>query len=95
MSTFRQFWITVCPSRRLQWPRDVRHEPSSPAVTFGSWVRILLETWISLCVFSVFVLSYVYVSFLRRTDPPSKESYRLCKNQETEEAAKAQQRVGG
>jgi hypothetical protein len=27
----------------------------------------------------VFMLSYVYVAALRRTDPPSKESYRLCK----------------
>jgi hypothetical protein len=28
---------------RLQWPRGPRHEPSSPARTLGTWVRILLE----------------------------------------------------
>jgi hypothetical protein len=42
----------------------------------------------------LFVLSCVQVAALRRADPPSKESYRLCqKNQETEKAAKVQQRV--
>jgi hypothetical protein len=35
----------------------------------------------------------VYVAALWRADPSSKESYRLCKNQETEKAAKAQQRA--
>jgi hypothetical protein len=30
---------------------------------------------------------------LRRADPPSKESYRLCKDQETEKAAKVQKRT--
>jgi hypothetical protein len=39
-----------------------------------------------MCVYSVFVLS------LRRTDPPFKESYRLCKKDyETEEEARVQQ----
>jgi hypothetical protein len=33
----------------------------------------------SVCVYSVFVLSYVQVAALRRPDPPSKEPYRLCK----------------
>jgi hypothetical protein len=42
------------------------------------------------CVYSVFVLSCVQVAALRRADPPSKESYRLCKDQETEKSAKAQ-----
>jgi hypothetical protein len=37
----------------------------------------------------VFVRSCVQVASLRRADPPSKESYRLCK---TEKATKAQQR---
>jgi hypothetical protein len=37
-------------------------------------------TWdINICVYSVFVLSYVQVAALRWDDPPSKESYRLCK----------------
>jgi hypothetical protein len=30
------------------------------------------------CVYSVFVLSCVQVAALRRADPPSKESFRLC-----------------
>jgi hypothetical protein len=33
----------------------------------------------SVCVYSVFVLSCVLVAALRRADPPSKKSYRLCK----------------
>jgi hypothetical protein len=32
---------------------------SSPGKTLGSWVRILRETWMSVCVSSVFVLSCV------------------------------------
>jgi hypothetical protein len=47
----------------------------------------------SVCVYSVFVLSCVYVAALRRADSPSKESYRVCKDQGTEIAAKAQQRA--
>jgi hypothetical protein len=31
------------------------------------------------CVYSAFVLSCVKVAALRRADPPSSESYRLCK----------------
>jgi hypothetical protein len=38
------------------------------------WARIPLKAWMSVCVYFVFV----YVAALRRTDPPSKESYRLC-----------------
>jgi hypothetical protein len=46
------------------------------------------------CVYSVFVLFCVWVAALRRADPPSKESYRLCKNDyETEEEARAQRRA--
>jgi hypothetical protein len=33
----------------------------------------------SVCVYSVFVLSCVEVAALRQADPPSKKSYRLCK----------------
>jgi hypothetical protein len=47
-----------------------------------------------LCVYSVFVLSCVQVAALRRADHPSKESYRLCKEDyETEEEARVQQRA--
>jgi hypothetical protein len=42
-------------SGRSQWPRDLRHEPPSPATTKGSWVQIPLEAWMSVCVYCVFV----------------------------------------
>jgi hypothetical protein len=47
----------------------------------------------SLCVHSVFVLSCVRVAALRQADPPSKESYRLCKNQETEKRPRSNKRL--
>jgi hypothetical protein len=34
---------------------------------------------VCVCVYSVFVLSCVYVAALRRADHSSKESFRLCK----------------
>jgi hypothetical protein len=34
---------------------------------------------LSVCVYSVFVLFCVLVAALRHADPPSNESYRLCK----------------
>jgi hypothetical protein len=37
------------------------------------------KAWMSLCVYSVFVLSCVQVAALRQADPRSKEYYRLCK----------------
>jgi hypothetical protein len=43
-------------SSRPQWPRRLRHELSSCAQTLGSWIRIPLKTWMSVCVYSVFVL---------------------------------------
>jgi hypothetical protein len=64
---------------RSQWQRGLRHELSPPAQTLGSWVRIPLEAWMSVCIYSVFVLSYAQVAALRWADPPLKESYRLCK----------------
>jgi hypothetical protein len=33
----------------------LRHEPSSPARTLGSWVRIPLEEWMSVCFYSLLV----------------------------------------
>jgi hypothetical protein len=49
---------------------------------------------ICMCVYSVFVLSCVYVAVLWRAYPPSKESYRLCKNYyEIEEETSAQLRA--
>jgi hypothetical protein len=41
---------------RSQWPRGLKHEPSLLGRTLGSWVRIPLKAWMSVCVYSVFVL---------------------------------------
>jgi hypothetical protein len=49
------------------------HEMSSLARTLGSWVRIPPKAWMSVCVYSVFVLG----SGLVRGWSPSKESYQL------------------
>jgi hypothetical protein len=48
--------MPMSPKRRSKWPRDLRHELYSPAQTLGSWVRIPFEAWMSVCVYSVFVL---------------------------------------
>jgi hypothetical protein len=76
MSTlFKPYILKSC---RSQWPFGLRHEPFSPARTQRSWVPIPLKAWMSVCVYSMFVLSCVQVVTLRRADPPSKEYYRLC-----------------
>jgi hypothetical protein len=41
------------------WPRGLRHEMSSSTQTLGPWVQIPLKAWMSMCVYSVFVLSCV------------------------------------
>jgi hypothetical protein len=46
-----------------------------------------------MCVYFVFVLFCVYVAALRRADPPSKESYRLCIGLINWKAAKVQRAV--
>jgi hypothetical protein len=61
-----------------QWPRRLGRELYSPIRTLGSWIRKPLKAWMSLCVYSVFVVLYMYVAALRRALPPSKEFYRLC-----------------
>jgi hypothetical protein len=43
-------------SSRSQWPRGLMNELSSVARTLGSWVRIPLKAWLSVCVYSVFRL---------------------------------------
>jgi hypothetical protein len=50
------FNLGIGSLRRSKWPRGLRHELSSSARTLGSWVRIPLEAWMSVCVYSVFVL---------------------------------------
>jgi hypothetical protein len=45
---FTILWIYI---RQTQWPRGLRHELSSLPQTLGSWVRISLKTWMSMCTF--------------------------------------------
>jgi hypothetical protein len=52
-------YFVVGNLRGSQWPCGLRHEMSSPARTLGSWVRIPLEAWMFVFVYSVFVLSCV------------------------------------
>jgi hypothetical protein len=77
------FRIQLRPLRntiiRSQWPRGIRHELSSLAWIPELWVRIPLKAWVSVYVYSTFVLFCVQVAALRRADAPSKESYWLCK----------------
>jgi predicted nucleic acid-binding Zn ribbon protein len=51
------------PSKRhdslSQRPLGLRQELSSPAPTLRSWVRMPFESWMSVCVYSVFLLSCV------------------------------------
>jgi hypothetical protein len=47
----------------------------------------------SVCVYSMFMLSCVQVAVLRQADPSSKESNDCVKDQDTEKAAKVQQRA--
>jgi hypothetical protein len=55
LDLFHGHYPTAC---RSQWPHGLRHELSSLDQTLGSWVRIPLETWKSVCVHSVCVLVY-------------------------------------
>jgi hypothetical protein len=76
--SWRIYWVLMPRNSWWQWPRRLRHELSSPAQTLWSWVRFQLEAWMSVCVYSVFVLFCVQIAALRRADLPSKEFYRLC-----------------
>jgi hypothetical protein len=68
----------IYESMQQKWTRRLRHELFSEAETLGSWVRIPIEAWMSVCVYSMFVLFCVQVATLRQADPLCKESYRLC-----------------
>jgi hypothetical protein len=72
---------------RSQRPRSLGHEQYSPSWTLWSWVWIPLEAWISVCVYSVFML-FCVVAALRGADPSSKESYwlRISKERPTRDA---------
>jgi hypothetical protein len=78
-STIQVIRRSKVPQGRSHWPRGLRHEQTSPDRTLGSWVRIPLNASLSVCVYSVFLLSCVQRAALRWADPPSKESYRPCK----------------
>jgi hypothetical protein len=95
LSTYKS-WLQITTTllqSRSQWTRGLKHERSSPTRTLGSWVRIPLEAWMSVCVYSLFVLFCVQVAVLRRADPLSKESSRLCKRSRNWKAAKVQQKT--
>jgi hypothetical protein len=49
-------YVCNCTECRSQWPPGLRHKLSSPAQTLGSWVRIPLEAWMYVCVYSVCVV---------------------------------------
>jgi hypothetical protein len=50
---YKHFGVLAASNSRSQWPRGLRQEPSSPARTLGSWIRIPLEAWMSVCIYSV------------------------------------------
>jgi hypothetical protein len=52
-NVYFHFVSYIWTSFRSQWPRCLRHEQSSSTWTLGSWVRIALEAWISVYVYSV------------------------------------------
>jgi hypothetical protein len=65
--------VTIC---QLQWPRGLRQEiSSSPAQTLGWCIRIPLDTRMS--AFMLRLCSTVQAGTLRKSNPPSKESYRI------------------
>jgi hypothetical protein len=45
-----KFIINVNSISRSQWPRCLKYELSSLARTLGTWIRIPLKTWMSVCV---------------------------------------------
>jgi hypothetical protein len=49
-------YLTCIVVLRPQWPRGLRHELSSPTRALGWWVRIPLKAWMSVCVYSVYVV---------------------------------------
>jgi hypothetical protein len=51
---------------RPQWPRGLKHEMSPSAWTLGLWVRVPHQTLMSVCVYSLILLSSVYGEALRQ-----------------------------
>jgi hypothetical protein len=59
---------------------------SSPARMLGSWFRIPLETWMSVC-------AVLFVESVRRANPSFNESYQLCRGLRNWKAARDQRRA--
>jgi hypothetical protein len=55
-SVFFRLNFSISNIRRSQWSRGLSHELSSLGQKLGSWVRIPFEAWMSVCIYSVFVL---------------------------------------
>jgi hypothetical protein len=47
------YYVMHLHQSHSQWPRGPGHELFPPAITMGSWVRIQLEAWMSVCLFRV------------------------------------------
>jgi hypothetical protein len=56
-------YLNIINTHQSQWHRGLRHEPSSPARTRGPLVRIPVEAWMFVCVYSVCVFVYVGIGF--------------------------------
>jgi hypothetical protein len=78
---------------RPQWPRGLQHELFSPARTQGSWVRIPLETWMSVCIYSVFALSCVGSGLATGWSPVQGALTTVYRITKPKKAAEAKQRA--
>jgi hypothetical protein len=74
---------------RSQWPRGLRHEMCSPARTLGSWVRIPLEAWMSVCGLATglspahgVIPNVQRITKPRKRSGPNKGLYRHCSTNE-------------
>jgi hypothetical protein len=72
---------------RLQWSRSM-----SPVRRLEPWVRVPFESWVSVCVYYVCVDLCVGAA-MRLADPRPRRPTDCAQDQESEKAAKAQQKV--
>jgi hypothetical protein len=75
--SYMPIWYAGILTGRSQWQRGLRHELSSPARTFVSWVPIPLEACVCARLFCVCVVWGVGSGLATGWSPP-KESHRLC-----------------